>query len=344
MKIPQKYCPVSLPEGAANSMQKAFFVLLSAFACIGAIAQDRNADAFMVPTRVYVGDRAAIVLPLPGFVMKTDSETASAVSQAVDIDIHRAILERRPIGSRLTVEFTAYAPGILELPSIAIAGEVFSDLTIEISSILEHDASGTVLSGPALPLAIPGTSLLVYGTIISILFSLSLVFWVLFWGRARIKGWLASWKKKRLLAGMQGIEKRLRKTLAKGDDTYRNILDALSREFRGFLSHFTGERCRAMTALEFANIELQINREFLKDFFRRCDGIRFGGVEINKNDALSMLDDLKQFLAALYKRKEKKEERKEEEGKGKRDIKDVFSLLLFYLLTFNLLRRPLDDI
>jgi len=267
--------------------------------CSFGFAQDRNTDAFTVPSRVYVGDRAVLILPLPGFAVKEDSETVSIISPSADIDIHRALLERRPVGSRLTLEFTAYAPGILELPSIIIAGEVFNGLKVEISSILESNASGKVLSGPAPPLAIPGTSLLVYGTIISILCFLSVVFWILFWGRKRIKGWLAAWEKKRLLAGMAAFEKRLRKTLAKGDDTYRNILDALSREFRSFLSRLTGERCQAMTAVEFANIELQINREFLKDFFRRCDGIRFRAEEINRKDAVSMLDDLKQFLAAL---------------------------------------------
>jgi hypothetical protein len=286
-------------------MRKAFLLLLPALACTGVavcadgFAQDRNEGAFMVPSKVYVGDRASLILPLPGFAVKEDSETASVVSPAIDIDIHRALLERRPVGSRLTVEFTAYAPGILELPSIIIEGEVFSGLTIEISSILEKGASGMVLSGSAPPLAIPGTSILVYGSVISILCFLSAAFWVLFWGRKRIKVWLAVWEKKRLLSGMRGIEKRLRKTLARGDDTYRNILDTLSGEVRGFLSHFTGEHCRAMTALEFANIDPRINREFLKDFFRRCDGIRFGGGEINKNDAVSMLDDLKQFLAVL---------------------------------------------
>jgi hypothetical protein len=279
--------------------QKVFFILLSVFACAVGFGQDRNADAFLVPSRVFVGDRASLILPLPGFAVKEDSETASIVSPVADIDIHRAFLERRPVGSRLTVEFTAYAPGILELPPIVIAEKVFNGLTIKISSILEQDASGKVLSDPAPPLAIPGTSLLIYGSIISILFCLSLAFWVLFWGRKSIKGWLAVWEKKRLLKGMRGIEKRLRRTLARRDDTYRNILDALSREFRGFLSRFTGEHCQAMTAIEFANSELQINRDFLKDFFKRCDGIRFCGGEINKNDALSMLDDLKQFLAEL---------------------------------------------
>jgi len=263
-------------------------------------AQDRSAEAFMVPSVVYVGDRAALILPLPGFAIKDDSETASVVSAAVasptnDIEIHRALLERRPVGSRLTVEFTAYAPGVLELPPIVIAGEAFYGLKIEISSILES----RVLSDPAPPLAIPGTSLLVYGTLTVILCFLSAAFWILFWGRSKIKGWLEAWEKKRLLKGMMGIEKRLRRTLVKDDDTCRNILDTLSGEFRLFLARFTGERCQAMTAVEFANTELKLNREFLEDFFRRCDGIRFGGSEISGKNAVSMLDDVKQFLAAL---------------------------------------------
>jgi len=279
--------------------QKLFFILLSVLACAAGFAQDRNSGAFMVPSKVYVGDRASLILPLPGFTVKEDSENASVVSASNDIDIHRALLERRPLGSRLTVEFTAYAPGILELPSINIAGEVFSGLTIEISSILEHDSSGKVLSDPAPPLAVPGTSLLVYGTIISILIFLSLAFWVLLWGRKNIKNWLAAWEKRRLLNGMRGVEKRLRRSVARNDDTYRNILDALSREFRFFLSRFTGEHCHAMTAVEFANSEMHINREFLKDFFKHCDGIRFSGGELNKNETLSMLDDLKKFLVEL---------------------------------------------
>jgi hypothetical protein len=283
-------------------MRKLLTIILLAFACTAGFAQNRNAGAFMVPSEVYVGDRAALILPLPGFAVKEDSETASAVSPSTDLEIHRVILERRPGGSRLTVEFSAYSTGVLELPPIVIAEHVFSGLTVEISSVLEQGVTGTVLSDPALPLAIPGTSLLIYGTIISIICSMSLAFWILIRGRTRIKGWLALWKKRRLLSGMRGTERHLRRALEKGDGTRRNILDALSTEFRGFLAHFTGENCRAMTASEFANIGLQIEeakREFLKDFFRRCDGIRFGGGEINENDTMSILDDLKQFLAVL---------------------------------------------
>jgi len=276
-----------------------FVISLLAFVCIAGQAQEKNAGVFTVPSTVYVGDRASLVLPLPGFTVNADSENASVASTSDDIDIHRALIERRPVGSRLTVEFTAYAPGIMELPPINIAGEVFNGLTIEISSVLEKGIQGTVLSEPAQPLAIPGTGFLVYGTIISIIICLSLVFWILFWGRKNIKSWLAAWKKKRLLNGMRGIERRLRKTLAMGEDTYRNILDAVSTEFRNFLSHFTGEHCHAMTAVEFDGIELEINKEFLKDFFKRCDGIRFSGKDIVKIDVVSILDELKQFLAGL---------------------------------------------
>jgi hypothetical protein len=304
MNISRRGAKAQRKEERKRSIVRCFLFFLI-FICSSGFAEDRNTGVFMVPSTVYVGDRATLILPLPGFTIKEESsETAAAVladlaSASGDIDIHRVFIERRPVGSRLTVEFTAYAPGILELPSIVIAGEVLSGIKIEISSILEHDPSGKVLSGPALPLPIPGTSLLVYGSVISILFCLSLAFWVLIWGRKSIKGWLAAWERKRLLAGMRGIEKRLRKTLVREDDTYRNILDALSSEFRGFLSCFTGEHCRAMTASEFTNIESGINREFLKDFFKRCDGVRFRGEEINKDDALSMLNDLKQFLAEL---------------------------------------------
>jgi len=287
-------------------MRKLYVITLSTLVCAAGFALDNNGDAYTVPPKVYVGDRASLILPLPGYAAKPDAGTASAnsetslgVTTASGIDIHRALIERRPSGGRLTVEFTAYAPGVLELPPVTVAGEVFSGLKIEISSVLEDDAYGMVLSGPAPPLAIPGTSLLVYGGIISVICSLSAAFWILIWGRKRIRDSLALWEKKRLLAGMRGTERRLRKTLARDGGACRNVLDALSGEFRRFLSGFTGERCTAMTAVEFANIDAPVDGEFLKNFFKRCDGTRFGGGTISKTDAFSILDDLKRFLTAL---------------------------------------------
>jgi hypothetical protein len=290
--------------------------ILNLFLCLfcgtALSAQDSPPGAYMVPQKVYVGDRAALILPLPGFTGADgaphgDEIAPSQIPPHDDIDIHRAAVERRPGGSRLVVEFTAFTPGILILPPLEIEEKIFNGLKIEISSILEPGESGFVLSGPAPPLAIPGTSFLVYGTISVILLALLLSIWILLWGRKRINGWLTAWKHKLLLVSMLRIERRLRRSLAKGESR-RGILDVLSSEFRSFLAWFTGENCRAMTAAELdrlsalfpaGNIHFPRNGEFPGAFCSRCDSIRFNGAEISEDETLSLLDSLRLFLLEL---------------------------------------------
>jgi hypothetical protein len=277
------------------------FLLLFIFTCAAAFGQNRR-DAHMIPPKVYIGDRASLVLPLPG---STDNDVEipyAMIPPSQDIDIFRVVLERRPGGSRLVVEFSAYIPGLLELPLLEIGGEIFGGLTIEISSILDSGVSGTILSGPALPLAVPGTSFLVYGTIGAVLLLVLLALWVLFWGRGRMNTWIKTWRRRRLLVSMLLIEKRLRKTLIRGNPK-REILDTLSGEFRSFLAWYTGENCRAMTASEFGgSLELSNGlpkNEFLGSFFNRCDSLRFSGGKIIEDDALTIFDDLKHYLAGI---------------------------------------------
>ncbi|MDR0290825.1 MAG: hypothetical protein LBI06_07815 [Treponema sp.] len=264
------------------------------------MSQINVSGIYMVPSKVYVGDRASLVLPLPG--VTGDINAKISLGPDVDfsyfstnIEIHQIAIERRPTGSFLTIEFSAYTPGILELPPLDIGGEIVSGLQVEISSILASDESGTVLSGPALPLAIPGTSLLIYGTVSSLLLITLLAAWALLWGRKRMNGWFAVLKRKRLLVLMAGTEKRLHRALIKGA-ACREILDNLSMEFRGFLALFTGENYRAMTAAEIGRLGV-LNSEFLGSFFDRCDGIRFRGGEIDADETLVLLDDLRRFLA-----------------------------------------------
>ena len=279
--------------------------LIFLFGGAGGFAQDWQNTAYMIPTKVFVGDRASLVLPLPGFTGQPAEETGPVrIPSSPEIDIHRVALERRPGGCRLTIEFSAYAPGILELPPISIAGESFAGLKIEISSILEPDTAGAVLSGVELPLAIPGTSLLVYGTISAIIIALLLGLWALLWGRRKMKGWLEAWKRRRLVVSMWRIEKHLRKSLAKGS-AGRKILDTLSAEFRSFLSYFSGRSCRAMTAFEFGRVSFfeEYNNvpgsEFLGAFFDRCDCIRFSGGGIENSQTLALLGEVRSFLKAL---------------------------------------------
>jgi hypothetical protein len=259
-------------------------------------------DPYMVPPKVYVGDRANLVLPMPG--LATDAKISiEHIPSSEELVIHQVVLERRPSGSFLTIEFSAYTPGTLEMPPFEIGGEIFSGLKVEISSILSTDESGMVLSSPALPLALPGTSLLVYGTISAAILLMLLAIWSMVWGRKRIRGWLAAWKRKRLLVSMMATERRLNKALARGVPR-REILDVLSAEFRSFLSYLTGENCSAMTAAEIGLLKskgegIVMGGEFLGRFFDNCDALRFSGHEINDDETLAMLGDLKRFIQTL---------------------------------------------
>jgi hypothetical protein len=248
------------------------------------------------------------------------------------MDFHRITLERGHSGSRLLIEFSAFRSGVLELPPIEIGGERFAGLHVDIRSILDPGETGAVLSGPVLPLAVPGTAPLVYGTMGAVALLLSLSLWAGTWGRRHLGGWILRWRKRRLIVSMAIVEKRLRRTLLR-EGNRRDILNILSGEFRGFLAFFTGENCRAMTALEIGRLpplEISAPRDgaafpsddmaeppaaayggFLESFFRRCDELRFNGSEIITGDVLALLGDLRDFLEALYKTGRNKPRREE---------------------------------
>jgi hypothetical protein len=85
-------------------------------------------------------------------------------------------------------------------------------------------------------------------------------------------------------------------------------LNFLAGEFRIFLSLFTGENCRAMTAGEFSRSsplgewgagDSPLGADFLGAFFRRCDNLRFSGAGISSGELLDILGNLRLFIEAL---------------------------------------------
>jgi hypothetical protein len=299
-----------------------FKVFLCFMICARAAAQDpRSGEPYLVPQTVYVGDVATLVLPLAAEGAAKDGTVVldpKLFPVSAGIELRRVALERRPSGSRLLIEFAAFTPGDLELPPIEIGGERFSCLRVTIGSVIGGGQTDAVLSAPARPLAIPGTGLLVYGTLGAFTLFLLLSLWAGIWGRRHLSGWLLKWQRMRLIVSMAGIEKRLRRSLLR-EGKARETLNSLSGEFRAFLSFFTGENCRAMTAAELGQLPpealalwrggecaedaaRELGGDFLGPFFRRCDTLRFSGSEIISNDeVLAMLGDLRRFLAALYK-------------------------------------------
>jgi hypothetical protein len=268
-------------------------------------------NSYLIPQIVYVGDRAVLAVPLDhlpeGEFLFTGEPPALP-----ELQIHRIELERRGEGGRLLINFTAYAPGPLELPPLEIGGIAFTGLRFEIASILDAGENAAVLSGPAPPLTIPGTGFLVAGTVTGIILIVLAFFWVFLRGPRCAERWLKKWRRRRLILSLAGMERRLRKELCRGTDKAPGMekrLSFLAGEFRTFLTLFTGENCRAMTAGELSGLRPLAGQvlpegsplagDFLGPFFRRCDDLRFSGAEIPADFFLGILEDLKLFVDAL---------------------------------------------
>jgi len=279
----------------------------------------QQTGAYLIPRTIFVGDPAALILPLSsaaqtGFAQtgfeQTGFDDIVLTSQSgylpidPNIDFHKITLERRVVGNRLIIEFTPFIPGILELPVIEIGGEYFTGLTVMVNSLIDANTS-PVLSGAASTLAVPGTAFMLYGIITISIIILLLIFLFIIKGRFLLKNFIIKWKRRRLFNSIRKTEKRLQKEILKGADR-RIILDKLSFEFRKFLSCLTGNNCQAMTASEFAKLHLPHEEKILdlSSFFRSCDNLRFSGNNINEEDLLKLLDDMKIYLD-LCEQKEK---------------------------------------
>jgi len=271
------------------------FCIFCFFGLFNSVLQAQNTNAYLIPRQIYVGDPAVLVLPLPATIQNSPDivlRNGSSLPTSDSIDFHKITLERRTVGSRLMIEFTAFVPGILEFPVIEIGGEYFDGLQITVHSLINSRVA-PVLSGAASSLAMPGTAAMLYGVMAALAIVILGVIWFFYRGRTVLYRLKEKWRYYRLFASMRKNQKSLCRLINKGVDK-RVILDLLSEQFREFLSLYTGENCRSMTAQEFENEPIP-----LKYFFSKCDEMRFSGGTTNTEDILAMLDDLRKFLILM---------------------------------------------
>jgi len=291
-------------------MKKYSFFILYIF-MLTCVLHAQNKSAYLIPRQIYVGDTASFVLPLPASSQDEDfvitKNNSNFFPSDPNIDFHRIILERRIVGSRLIIEFTPFAAGVLAFPGIEIGDEYFFGLTVTVNSLIDG-RTAPVLSAPAPTLAMPGTALLLYGSMAAVVFLVLLALWFIFKGRAVLGKLREKRKRRRLFKSIHNTEKRLYRALSKGVDK-REILNKLSDEFKSFLSIITENNCRAMTAREFIEYFSKLPKEFfpaqedaayfLGSFFRKCDELRFSGHDIDAKDATHLLSELHNFTHML---------------------------------------------
>jgi hypothetical protein len=260
------------------------------------------AGSYTIPRTIFVGDKGRLALPLDSAFAETQAAViqGSSLPRSRDITISRVELERRGATALLLVDFQAYAPGIITLPPIEIASHIFSGLEVSISSILSVEQQGMVLSGPAEPLAAPGTAALIYGAILGLILLLLALALGSVWGRTRLRAFAERLKRRRVIRVMGRTLKRLRAASTGGG---AEILETLSRDFRILLGVLTGTNCRSMVPSEFLSLDSlgggAMEPEALAHLFHRCDTLRFNGEGIEREAALALLDEFKALVGLL---------------------------------------------
>ncbi|MDR0313408.1 MAG: hypothetical protein LBI14_07400 [Treponema sp.] len=267
---------------------------------------------YLSPHTVYVGDKGRLIAELgPAFAQAEAfvKDAASEFPKIQNLVITRMELEKRNNNIRFIVDFVSYAPGVFVLPPLALEAPgnetlFLGGLEINIASILTPDQ--TAISLPALPLAFPGTGLLVYGTLGLILLVLILgiagfIFAHKFLEPLRIKR-----RRRKLLASIEYTTTQLKKIFDGSEnndnDVARELFSFLAGEFREFLTFMTGIDCRVLSPTEFNTISLErvaVSSSGLSTLFSRWDRLRFSGIGMARNDVLAILDELGTFITNI---------------------------------------------
>ena len=289
-------------------------VFLFFFAAFAQAQSTSRTDApYLVPQTIFVGDIGRLVVPLGRTLVGINPfilEAPEKLPDTPELRIRRLELERRGGSSRLLIDFIPYAPGFLSLPGLEIIGSgedaeplVFTGLEVQVASIL--DPSQMTLSEPASPLAVPGTSFLIYGTILILIFLLFLGLGISFWSRRHFGELWEHFRRRRLLKATLKFLRCLRQECSyerEGNEGY--YLSLLSGEFREFLTLYSGINCRSLTPGEFLELPLSqtaltLGPVYLCLLFRTWDNLRFSGNGMEMADMFEALDEIERLILAL---------------------------------------------
>ncbi|MDR0642376.1 MAG: hypothetical protein LBG07_07955 [Treponema sp.] len=300
-------------------MRAGLFLVLGLLLPLLSWAQEGQPEASQIPRQLFVGDRGRLILnlesPFPGTASFAITEPWF-LPQSPELRLHRLEFDSRR--GQVLVDFTAFAPGELEIPPIEIPqlpGFNLEGCRVSIASVLNpgsspQDGGVLVLSGSAPPLAVPGTALLIYGSSSLMILGLLLLLGLGIWGRPYLAKLMEARRRRRLIRLMGNIGESLRERIPRS--SCQTILKRLSVEFRAFLGYFfdgeSGMDCRAMTAEEFSVLSplfspaegLQpVSPSSLGDFFRRLDRLRFSGETAAGEEISALLDQMEGILRAM---------------------------------------------
>lgn len=281
----------------------------------GVNAPDTAKGSILIPQTVYVGDRAQLIVPLEPSKAATIREgviidVSDRLPRSKDVVVLRVEFQRFEGGWRALVDFTAYAPGVVELPRIEAAGVALSGLSVPIASILDAEGGVAELSPLEGALSAPGTALLVYGTVSFLIVTVLVGAFLFLRGPALIAEALERRRRALVARSMRRVTARLAENLDTTDPS--EFISILFSELRSYLTYRTGVNYIALTPREFpaavaaepggstlkgVYVRLEAkDGEFLEGLFRRGDEVRFGGSMATGSELRQALDRVIAFV------------------------------------------------
>ncbi len=265
-------------------------------------SQSEILSAAQVPPQVFVGDKARLVLTLaPKASAATRSfiiDVEDKLPQSKSVHITRIQLDTNGKNPKMIVDFIPFEPGTIMLPPLEIGPYVINRQLVEIASVLEADQGGMETAPPEEPLLIPGTRLLLYGTIGFLFFLVLGLFAALMWGSAwyaRLQSWL---KKRNTL-------RNLKKSLGQLEHHQeKNISPAEIGILIGYLRLYiqlqTGISCAAKTSMEIADqADIFPHPELalvLAQIIGQSDALRFSGKGVSALELENLCLDIKKII------------------------------------------------
>ncbi len=147
---------------------------------------DAVQSGVLVPRDVYVGDEAEFTFEavIPAGVLEkgaTLSVTPTGMNQDSsrqgDVTVLSAMVREKDGRALVVVRFIPWISGIVGLPPVIVGGHEIPCPPLSVASLLDP-AGQTALQPPRYPMLVPGTTYLLYGIILAILFFLLLAFFV----------------------------------------------------------------------------------------------------------------------------------------------------------------------
>ena len=290
-----------------------FILIFVPFSLIFSQTSGQLPAPFLLPQTIYVGDPGRLVVPLGEDFANAEPFIQDSLDwsyNASDLSIQRVELERRGEISRLLIDFIAYSPGLLPFPPIEILLDedtVFLELEVNIASVLNPARMGLAEMAP--PLTQPGTGLLIFGSLGIILVFFFLGIGGSIWFRRHFSYFWNALRRRYLLRNKISFLRRLRLECGSSESESPGFyLNILSGELREFLSLFTGENCRPLSAMEFLDMPLwnlpesSVNVSLQSDIsgiFKNLDTLRFSGREIQMSHVFEAIGEAGRFITAM---------------------------------------------